>query len=82
MLHEDGVAAYAVVCYLFPVIFFVNNAVAQAAQPIISYNYGAHQMERVTKRIYKSVKQGLIFIACTCLTDFSILLFPNLLYCP
>ena len=49
LLHEEGVAAYAVVCYLFPVIFSVNNAVAQAAQPIISYNYGAGNSERVKK---------------------------------
>ncbi len=55
MLHEDGVAAYAVVCYLFPVIFSVNNAVAQSAQPIISYNYGAHQMERVSQTLRMSV---------------------------
>lgn len=55
LLHEDGVAAYAVVCYLFPVIFSVNNAVAQSAQPIISYNYGARQMERVSQTLRVSV---------------------------
>lgn len=47
MLGEDGVAAYAVVCYLFPVVFSISNAVAQSAQPIISFNYGAHQIERI-----------------------------------
>lgn len=41
MLHEDGVAVFAIICYLFPVISSVNSAVAQSAQPIISYNYGA-----------------------------------------
>ena len=41
MLHEDGVAAFAVACYLFPLVFSISNAVAQSAQPIISFNYGA-----------------------------------------
>ncbi len=47
MLGENGVAAFAIVCYLFPVVFSISNAVAQSAQPIISFNYGAHQTERV-----------------------------------
>ncbi len=55
MLHEDGVAAYAVVCYLFPLIFSINNAVAQAAQPIISYNYGAKLDGRVAQTLRLSM---------------------------
>ena len=54
MLHEEGVAAYAVVCYLFPIIFSINNAVAQSAQPIISYNYGAKLSDRVSKTLHIS----------------------------
>lgn len=46
-LHEEGVAAYAIACYLSPLVFSVSNAVAQSAQPIISFNYGAHQAGRV-----------------------------------
>lgn len=46
-LGEDGVAAFSVGCYLFPLIFSISNAVAQASQPIISYNYGAGLTERV-----------------------------------
>ncbi len=60
MLHEDGVAAFAIVCYLFPVIFSVNNAVAQSAQPIISYNFGAHQQTRVNRALRVSVYAGLL----------------------
>lgn len=60
MLHEAGVAAFAVVCYLFPVIFSVNNAVAQSAQPIISYNYGAGNAERVSRALQVSVGAGLL----------------------
>ncbi len=52
MLHEDGVAAFAIICYLFPIIFSINNAVAQAAQPIISYNYGAKLNMRVTRTLH------------------------------
>ena len=44
---EDGVAAYSVVCYYFPIIFMINNAISQSAQPIISYNYGAAYLGRV-----------------------------------
>lgn len=48
-LNEDGVAAYSIACYFFPIVYMVNNAIAQSAQPIISYNYGAGKNERVLK---------------------------------
>lgn len=60
MLHEEGVAAFAIVCYLFPIIFSVNNAVAQSAQPIISYNYGSGQEERVIRALRVSVYASLL----------------------
>ncbi len=60
MLHEQGVAAFAIVCYLFPVIFSVNNAVAQSAQPIISYNYGAGEKARVNRTLRVSVYAALL----------------------
>lgn len=50
-LGEAGVAAFSVGCYLFPLIFSVSNAVAQSSQPIISYNYGARQPERVRQAL-------------------------------
>lgn len=59
-LHEEGVAAFAVACYLFPVIFSVNNAVAQAAQPIISFNYGAKQEERVGRALHVSLFTAIL----------------------
>ena len=46
---EDGVAAYSIACYFFPIVYMVNNAIAQSAQPIISYNHGSGQTERVRK---------------------------------
>lgn len=48
---ENGVAAYSIACYLFPVVFSIANAVAQSAQPIISFNYGAHQQRRVSRTL-------------------------------
>lgn len=60
MLHEDGVAAFAIVCYLFPVIFSVNNAVAQSSQPIISYNYGAGHEVRVSRALRVSLYAAVL----------------------
>ncbi len=60
MLHEEGVAAFAIVCYLFPVIFSINNAVAQSAQPIISYNYGAGEEQRVSRALRVAAEVGLL----------------------
>ena len=54
-LGENGVAAFSIACYLFPVIFSMSNAVAQSAQPIISYNYGASNMSRVSKSLNTSL---------------------------
>lgn len=45
-IGKDGVAAYSIACYIFPIIFMVYNGIIQSAQPIISYNYGAGIPER------------------------------------
>ena len=50
-LGENGVAAFSIACYLFPVIFSISNAVAQSAQPIISFNYGAGNQQRVSQSL-------------------------------
>ena len=47
LLGESGVAAYSIACYCCPLFFMINNAIAQSAQPIISYDYGARRWERV-----------------------------------
>ena len=59
-LGENGVAAFSIACYLFPVIFSMSNAVAQSAQPIISYNYGAGNMSRVSKSLRTSLYAAII----------------------
>ena len=47
-LGDDGVGAFGVACYYTPFVFMFGNAVAQSAQPIISFNYGAGKMDRVS----------------------------------
>lgn len=57
---ESGVAAFSVACYLFPLMFMMSNAVAQSAQPIISFNYGAHKPARVRQALRVSLLTGII----------------------
>ena len=57
---EAGVAAYSIACYLFPVVFSIANAVAQSAQPIISFNYGAHQQPRVSRALRIALMTAVI----------------------
>lgn len=59
-LGENGVAAFSIACYLFPVIFSISNAVAQSAQPIISFNYGAGNTQRVNKSLKTEIIAALI----------------------
>lgn len=54
-IGEDGVAAFSISCYFFPIIFMLNNAIAQSMQPIISFNYGLDNIARV----FKTAKIGL-----------------------
>ena len=46
-LGDDGVGSFGVCCYYIPFVYMVGNAIAQSAQPIISYNYGLADYERV-----------------------------------
>lgn len=57
---EAGVAAFSIACYLFPLMFMMSNAVAQSAQPIISYNYGAGASRRVSDTFRLSVWVALL----------------------
>lgn len=57
---DSGVAAYSIACYLFPIIFMMSNAVAQSAQPIISYNVGRRAVGRVRETLRLSVGVALL----------------------
>lgn len=48
-LGDAGVGAFGIACYYTPFVFMVGNAIAQSAQPIISYNIGAGWRERVAQ---------------------------------
>ena len=64
-LGEDGVAAFSVACYTFPLVFMFGNAVAQSAQPIISYNHGAGKRGRIGSTLRLSL---IVAVACSLLT--------------
>lgn len=46
-LGDSGVGAFGLACYYCPFIFMIGNAIAQSAQPIISFNFGIGQYDRV-----------------------------------
>ena len=70
-LGEDGVAAFSIACYFFPIIFMVYNAIGQSAQPILSYNFGAGNDARVRKAfrlaLMTALTAGLGFFGVTAL---------------
>lgn len=66
-LGEDGVAAYSVVCYCFPIAFMINNAIAQSVQPIISFNYAAGNRARVRQAFRLSLGVALLCGLLACL---------------
>ena len=46
-LGDDGVGAFGVSCYYLPVrLIMIGNAIAQSAQPIISYNFGTRRARK------------------------------------
>lgn len=48
-LGDDGVGAFGIACYYIPFVFMIGNAIAQSAQPIISFNFGLGARNRVRK---------------------------------
>ena len=59
-LGEDGVAAFSVACYLYPIVFMINNSVAQSAQPILSFNHGAGNRYRVQRTFRVSLSTATV----------------------
>ena len=70
---EDGVAAYSIACYFFPIIFMVYNAIAQSAQPILSYNFGQGNSSRVNRAfrlaLFSAVGFGAVGAVVIVLTE-------------
>lgn len=59
-LHEDGVAAFSVACYLFPLVFMFGNAISQTSLPIVSYNHGLGDRARILKTLRLSLVLAII----------------------
>ena len=62
-LGDDGVGAYGISCYYLPFVFMIGNAIAQSAQPIISYNYGLGNPLRVHAAVWVSLGTKGIWLA-------------------
>ncbi len=63
-LGEQGVGAFGIACYYCPFVFMIGNAVAQSAQPIISFCYGLGKMQRV----HETLRISLMVAVCCALT--------------
>lgn len=59
-LGDAGVGAFGVACYYLPFVFMFGNAIAESAQPIISYNYGLGSRDRVHQTLAISVRTGVL----------------------
>lgn len=75
-MGDDGVGAFGVVCYYLPFVFMVGNAIAQSAQPIISYNFGLGNRLRVVEAERIAL---LTALACGALVTGAFCGFPELL---
>lgn len=73
-LGDNGVAAFGIACYYIPFVFMIGNAIAQSAQPIISYNWGLGYAKRVmtTERIALATS-----IVCGGIITFIFCFFPH-----
>ena len=75
-LGDAGVGAYGVACYYTPFVFMFGNSIAQSAQPIISYNYGAGRWDRVHRTLAISVRAAVL---SSLFSIIAFTLFPELL---
>ena len=75
-LGDDGVGAFGVSCYYRPFVFMIGNAIAQSAQPIISYNFGTGSRERVHSALRVSLTAAFV---CGIISTVAFILFPELL---
>ena len=75
-LGKDGVAAFSISCYFFPIIFMLDNAIAQSVQPIISYNHGIGNVGRIFSStrlaLTAAIFCSLIISGITCIYSYDI----------
>lgn len=60
-LGDSGVGAFGIACYYTPFFFMMGNAIAQSAQPIISYNYGASRWKQIREARKLLLSTSLFF---------------------
>lgn len=75
-LGDDGVGAFGISCYYLPFVFMIGNSIAQSAQPIISYNFGAGRRDRVSSAMRLSLFTAL---ACGAVSTVAFVCIPDLL---
>lgn len=66
-LGNDGVGAFGIACYYTPFAFMVGNAIAQSAQPIISFNYGLHLFDRQQQALKAALITSVMCGVCVTL---------------
>lgn len=71
---DAGVGAFGVSCYYLPFVFMVGNAIAQSAQPIISYNFGIANRLRVREALRVSL---IAAVVCGAVSTAAFMAFPR-----
>lgn len=75
-LGDDGVGAFGIACYYIPFVFMIGNAIAQSAQPIISFNFGLGEKRRVRNTEQLALSTAVI---CGLLVTAAFVFIPRLL---
>ncbi|WP_018590284.1 MATE family efflux transporter [Terrisporobacter glycolicus] len=60
MAGENGIAAFSIINYIAQVGYMVLFGIADGVRPIISYNYGAENENRVNKTLRTSIIANLV----------------------
>ena len=60
MAGENGIAAFSIINYIAQVGYMVLFGIADGVRPIISYNYGAENEDRVNKTLRTSIIANLV----------------------
>ncbi len=75
-IGDAGVSAFSIACYYCPFVFMIGNAIAQSAQPIISYNYGQGSKERVVAAERLAIITAVI---CGSIVSITFSVFPDIM---
>ncbi len=75
-MGDNGVGAFSIACYYCPFAFMIGNAIAQSAQPIISYNYGLGYHKRVVATEKLAIVSA---IGCGMIVTAAFIFFPHAL---